>query len=388
MSEIKLVSERAMRQNVVRKRILRGTIVVGILGAAVFGIYTYRANPHTYEVVWEKSIDLSEAGGIQAIDGNILVYDRNGAFCYDVKGNEVWTVTYQMSWPFVKQTGDYMIIADKKGREIVICHKTEGMTGIANTEKMITSADVSENGTAAVVVEDDTSSYIEYYSASGEKVDIEFKSLIQEDGYPLDIALSPSGIELMVSYISIDAGSLKNSILFYNFDMNKLKDDYVVGLFSHYSEYETFIPEVNFLTETQAVAFGDNRVSFYSLGDALMPKLLQEYPIEDEIQAVFYDENNVGIVVQTESLEKILFIYNQTGQEKGQLKLEDDFEDIFFNNGYVVLKNAVGCKIYTISGKVYYEKEFSGSLFALAPGGNYRQYYALAGTELQYIHLK
>lgn len=387
MAEIKLVSERAIRQSTIRKYLIRGAVTIGVIGIAVIGVNLYLSTPHTYEVVWEQEVDLSEAGGIKAFGGNVLVYDRNGASCYNASGSQIWSAAYEMNWPVVEKAEDFVVIADKKGRDIVIC-STEGMTGLSHTENPITSVDISSNGTVAVVTEDDTSSYIEYYDAKGNKINVEFKSLIQEDGYPIDIALSPSGTELMVSYIAVDSGNIKNSILFYNFNMQEQKDDYMVGLFSHYADKETLIPQVDFINENDAVAFGDNCISFYSLSNLLNPELNQEYDIEKQIQSVLMDDTNVGLVQKNEDGSKELIVYDASGQQKSDILLEDSYDNIFFHHGYVVLTNSVGCKIYHMSGKLYYEKEFSGSLLALEPGENQRKYYALTGNELQYINLK
>lgn len=388
MAQLKLVNERAIRQNVVRKRLIQGTLALGIVGLIGVGAYLYFRNPHTYEVVWEQSVDLSEVGNIQTFGDRVVLYDRSGASCYDGEGNQIWSAVYDIDWPTAKRAGDYLVIVDSKGRQIVIFNKESGMTGMAYTEYKITSADISENGTVVVVTEDDTSSYIEYYDEKANKIDVEFKSTIQEDGYPMDIALSPAGTELMISYVAVDSGKIDNSISFYNFDIQEQKDDYVVGLFTHYQEKETLIPEVDFMSESEAVAIGDNCISFYSLEDSINPKLLSEYDLAEEIQSAFKDENNVGLVLEGEDSAKNLIIYNHSGSEIAKITLSESYDMIFFNNGHFVTTNASTCKIYNFSGKLYYEKDFTNQLRALEPGKNERQYYALTGTQLQYIKLR
>ena len=53
---------------------------------------------------------------------------------------------------------------------------------------------------------------------------------------------------------------------------------------------------VTYLNETQAVAFGDKLLTFYSLKNQLKPKTVQEYTVEDEITKVFYGDDQVGVV--------------------------------------------------------------------------------------------
>lgn len=388
MAQLELVNERALHRKIVRKRLTQGALAVAVIGIVGVCVHFYLKNPHTYEVVWEQNVDLSEVGNIQTFDDRVVLYDRNGASCYDKEGNQTWAAVYEINWPMVKRTGDYLAIADQKGRRVAICNKESGMTGMVYTEHKITSVDISQNGTVAVVTEDDTSSYIEYYDAQAAKIDVEFKSTIQEDGYPLDVALSPSGVELMVSYVAVDSGSINNSVSFYNFDMQQEKDDYVVALFHHYQESETLVPDVDFLSENEAVAIGDNRISFYSLSNLLETQIAKEYELTEEVQTVFKSTKYVGIVLDGEDGQKNVVVYGRDGSEVTQLSLQNGYENILFNKDYIVVTDAADCTIYNFSGDIYYEKQFANKLLTVEAGENERQYYALTGTQLQYIRLR
>lgn len=72
-------------------------------------------------------------------------------------------------------------------------------------------------GVTAAVVEDSSACYIFYFKKDGEELGINIKMLLSGDGYPVDIALSPDGKQIVMSVMYMKNGTLKNKVVFYDF---------------------------------------------------------------------------------------------------------------------------------------------------------------------------
>lgn len=64
----------------------------------------------------------------------------------------------------------------------------------------------------------DKGNYIELYDAAQKKL-VSIKVTASQNGYPMDIALSSDGQNLVVSYLVVDGINVKSRIAFYNFGM-------------------------------------------------------------------------------------------------------------------------------------------------------------------------
>ena len=164
------------------------------------------------------SKSVSESGFVKyAYFGeNMIRYTKDGASYIDGAGKTVWTQSFEMKTPVINVNGDYAVIADQQGNQLYIC-STAGCTGVAKTQLPITKAAVSSRGITAAVVEDSSACYIFYFKKDGEELGINIKMLLSGDGYPVDIALSPDGKQIVMSVMYMKNGTLKNKVVFYDF---------------------------------------------------------------------------------------------------------------------------------------------------------------------------
>ena len=192
-----------------------------ILGACILGIgyfvYDIGRTFSSYKVQWEISLENTNTEYVSWKDG-ILQYSQNGVSCVNSQGEVMWSSAYHMNQPVAVVRGEYAMILDRKGTTLVICNRQLGVTGTGTTPYAITKGDISAQGVAALICENEEVSNIYYYKSTGSRLDIEIKSPIERTGYPLDIALSEDAKMLMVSYLYVDSGVMQNKVLFYNFD--------------------------------------------------------------------------------------------------------------------------------------------------------------------------
>ena len=69
----------------------------------------------------------------------------------------------------------------------------------------------------AAVLTDEDVTWINLYDTQGGEI-AKMRTTVKESGYPMDIALSPDGMKIMVSFLWPDQSGIQTRVGFYNFD--------------------------------------------------------------------------------------------------------------------------------------------------------------------------
>jgi len=165
-----------------------------------------------YEIVREMKRFGTENSTFRNYDGNILVHSKDGIAAYDENGGQMWNQSYEMQAPLVKNNGSYVAVGDYKGTTLYIIGK-KGTTAEVETNLPILSLDVSAQGVAAVLLQDNDVTWLRLYSEKGELIS-EVKTSMRNNGYPVAFAISPDNIKLGVSYVKAEAGKINTSLAF------------------------------------------------------------------------------------------------------------------------------------------------------------------------------
>ncbi len=373
-----------------RKKKLLGALLLtlcAVLGAVLVWYYLNHRTYSSYTVSWQRSLEGSSMAEYSAFNGCILKYSRDGAACYDSSGEMIWNQGYEMKEPILQICGEYAVIADQQGYSVYI-FGPEGCTGQATTTLPITRAQIASQGVVAVILEDSRSNTIAFYDRTGTALEIEIKTLIDEYGYPLDIGLSPDGQQLAVAYIYMDAGTMMNKVVFYNFDVGKNQQDRVVGIFMEYES--AMIGEVTFMGNDRACAFADDRVDFYSLQNALSPQLIQSVTYEGrEIDSVFYSDSCAAVIVAGSGADgsRQLHVYDAQGQELFTKDVVMAYSHAEFCGDYVLLYNDTNCQIYDPNGSMVYQGTLEGTITKCIPVSRSR-IFQIGGQVLSELRLR
>lgn len=346
-------------------------IPILILAGAGFLVYRqYNAKQYSeYEVKWEK--DLAENASsfyIKFADG-ALKYSQDGASYIDSSGNTVWSEAYEMRSPIVAARGSCAAVAESEGRRIYIFDES-GCQGKVETTLSITAVTIAETGMTAVLLEDGDVSYIDFFDKTGARLDIEKKMWMGGEGYPVSMQLSPSGTQMILSCIYMDAGSMQNYIAFLNFsETGENLTDRTSGI---YELGSTVCPQAVFLKDTAACAFLDNGITFYSMEEMSPKNLLPpeqgvSYTFEEEIHSVFYSEDYVGIVTNSADPNGlyVLRVFTANGEEKAQIPIHYEYVSAQFTGSGICLYDQTECHLYTVSGQLKYEGDLGGSIHML-----------------------
>lgn len=357
-----------------RRRLLVFLAVVLVLGALVAGAIYMMKRPYTgYSQNWrnsftgENGVSESDYEDYEIFGDGFLKVTRDGATYIDSSGKTIWNQSYEMNSPYVSISGDYCAIADQGKTAIYIMNKT-GTTGQAETNLPITKISVAGTGVTYALLEDSKASYITVFSKEGAALDISIKSVLDGDGYPVDIAVSPDGTELIASFASIENGTIQNKVIFYNLSeigQNAGSNRVVGGFTDDFSGH--LAGRVHFSDDTHAQAFYDGGIAFFSTKVLTSPELSQKVEIEQTIQAITYADDYIGVITDNSDSETsadpyTLTVYRLNGQTVFSTPFQLNYTNFDIDQDRVLVYNNTTLQLYDMSGTLKYSGNIDTSI--------------------------
>lgn len=357
-----------------RRRFLVFLVVVLVLGALVAGAIYMMKRPYTgYSQNWrnsftgENGVSESDYEDYEIFGDGFLKVTRDGATYIDSSGKTIWNQSYEMNSPYVSISGDYCAIADQGKTAIYIMNKT-GTTGQAETNLPITKISVAGTGVTYALLEDSKASYITVFSKEGAALDISIKSVLDGDGYPVDIAVSPDGTELIASFASIENGTIQNKVIFYNLSeigQNAGSNRVVGGFTDDFSGH--LAGRVHFSDDTHAQAFYDGGIAFFSTKVLTSPELSQKVEIEQTIQAITYADDYIGVITDNSDSETsadpyTLTVYRLNGQTVFSTPFQLNYTNFDIDQDRVLVYNNTTLQLYDMSGTLKYSGNIDTSI--------------------------
>lgn len=405
-------SEEIIREFTKQRRRKKLTVFLAValfLAATAFCFYQYRNEYEytEYDTAWEvpmRYVDTGETdtAETEGTDGevsekmvgegsfvnyiyfgdNMLKYTKDGATYIDAAGKNVWTQSYEMKTPIVNVNGDYVIIADQQGNDIYIC-STEGCTGVAKTQLPITKAAVSAKGVTAAVVEDSTACYIFYFKKDGESLGINIKMLLSGDGYPVDIALSPDGKQIVMSVMYMENGTMKNKVVFYDFsEIGKNVNNRFIGAFEDEFD-DKMAARVRYLNEDTVCAFSDKGLTFISVKDVIPDTNVISVPVEEEIESICYSDKYAAVVVDNPSGNPYrMDIYTTDGKLASSIDFDYHYTGVQIDGEKVILYNEESCRVYNMDGHKKFEGHMDFSVSCVRDSKKRMNALIVAGSEV------
>ena len=357
-----------------RRRLLVFLALALVLGALVAGAVYMMKRPYTgFSQNWrnsfttENSVSASDYEDYEIFGDGFLKVTRDGATYIDSTGKTIWNQSYEMNSPYVSISGDYCAIADQGKTAIYIMNKT-GTTGQAETNLPITKISVAGTGVTYALLEDSKASYITVFSKEGAALDISIKSVLDGDGYPVDIAVSPDGTELIASFAYLENGTLQNKVIFYNLSeigQNAGSNRVVGGFTDDFSGH--LAGRVHFSDDTHAQAFYDGGIAFFSTKVLTSPELSQKVEIEQTIQAITYADDYIGVITDNSDSETsadpyTLTVYRLNGQTVFSTPFQLNYTNFDIDQDRVLVYNNTTLQLYDMSGTLKYSGNIDTSI--------------------------
>lgn len=363
-------------------RIVLLAVIIIVLCVVVYMQYENQTYER-YETISEEFKEEIEGAEERRLGNGLLTYSKDGAHYTDASGESKWNQTYQMQNPIIAVCEDVVAIADYNGSKIYVYNSKEKL-GEIDTTMPILSMCVAGNGVTAAVLDGKDVTWIRTLSPEG-AVLVEFKTSMENYGYPFCVTLSPDGILCAVSYMYMDMGEMKSSVAFYNFgEVGKNQADNFVG---GYDYADTLVPYVQFMNRNTAFAVGDDRLVFYKGNQK--PENAANVLFSEELQEVYYSEDYVGLVFLSDfGNGRRLDIYDTAGTKVLSRELTMEYTDILFDNDSYIIYNETELYIGTMDGKEKYNGTFMEPVNLLIPTGKAYCYMMVTGESIEVIRLK
>lgn len=329
---------------------------------------------------------VSEEGAVCAnFDGYVLQYGPNGATCADTNGHVKWSITFEMDQPIISISGKVAAIADYGGRTIYVMDKKKQLYTVS-TSLPIHKVAASECGEVAAVLDDKSTSWIRLYSSEGKEIAYFVRSM-QENGYPMDVAVSPNGSMICISSLLMKDTTVISNLSFYDFGKaGKDYEQHMVGNFEY--ENEVF-PYVRFMSNNTCTAASDARFVIIDTSGT-EPKNSMTNLYTENLQGVFEDGNDIGLLFTDLTRENLyrLDLYGRDGKKEGSVGFTMVYDDLQIKGGRIYINNEQSMQIYTTDGKEIFNGGFDRAIKLLIPSRFLGGLTAVSENEIDAIKLR
>ena len=343
------------KKNIIIK-IAVALICIALLAGLVVAQYIYRTFT-TYRTVKEVEMNgVSERHTIKMGD-HLVVYNKDGMRCMDAKGKTAWDVTYQMQEPCVVADGNLIAVGGYGDSKIYIMDDI-GKVGEINTNFPIRNMCIAEAGYVAAVLDDNDVYWIYLYDTAGEEV-AKARVTMKQHGYPLSISLSSNGKLLGVSYIYLDAGVMESRVAFYNF--GEVGQNYTDQFMSSFI-YREIVPELHYMNSSVAMGISNDRLMVYSGSEK--PAVLKEVLLNEEVQGIYWGDENVVLVYKgtSEQGKHFIQVYDMSGALVMEKRFDLEYTGITSQNGIITIYNSNDVLVYTLDGRERYNGNLDSNI--------------------------
>ncbi|SDB52939.1 hypothetical protein SAMN02910298_02711 [Pseudobutyrivibrio sp. YE44] len=359
-------------------------IVIAIIAVVVIRIVTTFDD---YEVTktWER-VDSAESN-FASFQGNLLKYSGDGIFYTAYDGSLIWNYTFNMTNPSVEKSGSYVVAYDKKGTEVDI-FSTKGFVKQLTTTIPIVEAKVASQGTVALLLQENNTSYIQMYDKRGTLL-VSGEIHPENRGFPVSMALSSDATRLLVSIINVSNGELTSELVFYDFtSAGREEEDNIVATNTYLG---ALIPKVEYVDKDKAIAFGDNRIIIFN--NNLKATVVKELNIEGEMKSIFYNDTHFGYITETAkedgTIVNQLNVYNLYGLRTASKELSQSYNTVsILDNNEIFISDGNNITLYNHQGFAKFSYSFDEKVYGIIPGATSRRYYVLEETKTEEISLK
>lgn len=373
---------RSKRYRRIRRIIFILLIIIILICGVIYLIRLYNRNYRDYEVVERMNNTEENLGGYLEYKGAVVRYSKDGAVAFDGKGNLLWNGSYEMADPIGDTCQDYVVIADRGGKQLYIFDR-DGLAGNIQTNHPIIKVQTAYQGVVAVLMIEGDTSYIEIYSKEGELLGEKITNMVK-DGYPMDFSLSDDGKKVAATYLCVKNGEIVNNILFLNYgEVGKNFTDRTVGA----DIYDTIIvPRITFLDNDTVCAFREDGLLIYSMEEKA--ELYKTITIEGKIKSVLHNEKYAGVVLGNESDNSSrLMLYDLKGNQILDMDLRFDYDTIYLSGDEIIMFNDLSCIILRTSGSEKFKYTFTTNISALYPINHLDRYFLANPAEILEIRL-
>ncbi len=372
-------------ENLKKNRKIYISVAVVVLAALIMiivhKIYDRNRTFDSYKVEYTMEISDGVDNEFYPYKTGVLKYSSDG-MAYIDGGKEIWNQGFEIKNPVMDICGDYVAIAEEDSNDINI-YNASGEAYKVSASYPVKNLEVSRQGVVAAVLADETANYIEVIAKDGTQIAIG-RTVLQGDGYPVDISISEDATKVAASYLAVTSGEIQSKIVFYNYsEVGKNETDRIVGGFNDFED--SLIPDIEFINENTVAAIGDNIIAIYSIDET--PSEVARIKVKNEIQSVVYDDKYIALVVKNdESGKNMLQVYDLTGKKVLSQEEEFAYSGIKMSDGNIIMYNDTECKVVSVAGVTKFKYNFTMGITSIVPVSG-EEFIFISGKNVQKILL-
>lgn len=263
--------------------------------------------------------------------------------------------------------------------------RTSGPVGPVATDFPIVKAEVAENGSIAAILEDGEKTWINYYASDGSLI-VENQTRMENNGYPLDLAVSPDGEVISVSYLMVESGEISSQVVFYNFGQEG--QEQVDNIVAEFTYEDTVVPDLVYFDNNTCVAFRDDGFSVFQGND--IPEERKSEEIDQQLISLFYNEEYFGIVTAGEEQEStyLMTLYDSSGRERSSRGFDMEYQSISFSGEKVILCAGTQVEMYNLNGRLKFQGDIQEGMVRNLFRMSRNRYFLISDEGISMIQLR
>lgn len=373
-----------------RKAVIAAVSILIVITALVCIYVWNRAHGEPYdsfETVWSGTLNRNAAIEYLPYSNGYMKVSRDGAEAVNSYGSLAWNVSYDMNNPVAATCRECAVVGDF-GNKIVYMMDGTGSLYWKNVPYPIREVETSAVGVVAVRMNDGMSDYIQLITLAGEVL-VAIKTLENQDGFPVDIALSEDGTKLATSYLVIDDGKADGWIAFYNF--GEVGQNYANNLAGVY-KYEEVIPEIRFMDNDTLCAFRKEGVDIFHVPE--LPERIAEISCDAPILQVSTSKDYLGILTDNTKAGTVAraAVYDKKGQLVFDRTIVEQFDAFLITGDDLVLYSTGACLVMNLNGTLKFNGLLVGrNVREIMPAGERDKLMLFeeeSVTTIQFVHAK
>ncbi|SHM88922.1 hypothetical protein SAMN02746066_03780 [Anaerosporobacter mobilis DSM 15930] len=384
------IEDVSLFDNKMKRHKQRRAIIITLASIALLAVCFYFVNRfltksyNGYEILNSKAREDNNTVQYISYDHKLIKYSRDGISALSADGKVLWNASYDVKNPKAVVCEGYVAVADIGGKQ-AYTFNSKGTTYELTTTLPIIDVGISRQGVLCVTVEgEDYNQILLYDSATGSEL-VAKQTSIQDNGYPVDSAISNDAKKLVCSYVRIKNGVLESDVGFYNF--NEVGDNYEDKLVGIIPDQQTVVHDVVFLDTNTILLCSDKGFSLYEMLEK--PSEIITKTFDGEIDSLFYTDKYFGFISKDSANEgsKKLLLYNLKGKKILTKDITFDYESVQMSGEDIIFNTEAEIQIIDTNGNLKFKYTLETPIISIMPSNDKDEYILIDDQNIVHIKL-
>ena len=305
-------------------------------------------------------VDVSRNNEFIVNEDQLVWVTEDGIKALSLEGEEIWADTHTMKNIAITQRMPYFAVSEKMGR-LVSIFDTHGKKADIKFANPVVYFSMNKRGDIVVVEKTKDGHVVSGYDEKGNSLGVKRITYVQDAGYPTVAEISPDGTVILISYLNTNDAQIVSNVIAIAIGSDGLAkvDSILYGT----TYTNTVLSEIEFISQNNWVAIGDNGMSFNTLGGEEIEKTEETYSNYISIldRLIDWQGVNYAAISSTKPTRstvhpvETLVLYSQEGEKVTELILDNPATYLYGDGKTIVMGNDRKFTAYNRLGKKRWE---------------------------------